>query len=382
MYHKIQDPISNSIFKTKSADGKQLVQKYIYQHNIQSVERIFSDMIGGTTNPKQKGGGSHDNTKAKSNALYFLKKFKSENGSNKILNINLIKQIYSELYTYINSLNNSDYTALVEAVENIDSFSTVNADDGSEFVMKLSVLTTIVKTFIQPDDGEVKIAKDHLKPIQRHRFKEVIPTSKKGKLSCLGDYKFVKDLGQGAWAQVFLVKKTKSNKLYAMKEQVVAGENTLKRMGREFQISKLMGKHQLGPKIYESFLCKTIDASAPGGTVTKVYIIMSHMNRGGLGDFSQENLVNDDFLESLKNKIQKMHDLNILHQDLHIANVLVNEESGIFVPYIADFGLSKSFEEHGEEATKWEQTPDFINNLKWIQKSLLIERIIILSGLV
>ena len=28
MYHKIQDPISNSIFKTKSADGKQLVQKY------------------------------------------------------------------------------------------------------------------------------------------------------------------------------------------------------------------------------------------------------------------------------------------------------------------------------------------------------------------
>ena len=47
MYHKIQDPISNSIFKTKSTDGKQLVQKYIYQHNIQSVERIFSDMIGG-----------------------------------------------------------------------------------------------------------------------------------------------------------------------------------------------------------------------------------------------------------------------------------------------------------------------------------------------
>ena len=71
MYHKIQDPISNSIFKTKSADGKQLVQKYIYQHNIQSVERIFSDMIGGTTNPKQKGGGSPDNTKSEANALYF-----------------------------------------------------------------------------------------------------------------------------------------------------------------------------------------------------------------------------------------------------------------------------------------------------------------------
>ena len=77
-----------------------------------------------------------------------------------------------------------------------------------------------------------------------------------------------------------------------------------------------------------------------------------------------------------------MHDLNILHQDLHIANVLVNEESGIFVPYIADFGLSKSFEEVGEELTKWEQTPDFITRLKWTQKSMLILRIIILSRLV
>ena len=380
MYHKIQDPISNSIFKTKSTDGKQLVQKYIYQHNIQSVERIFSDMIGGTTNPKQKGGGSPDNTKSEANALYFLKEFKSTNGTNKILNIKLLKSIYDDLYTHIDKLNNSDYIALVAAVENIDSFSTVDADDGSEFMMKLSILTTIVKTFIQPDDKEMPTAKDHLKLTKRHRFKEVIPIKKKGTFSCLGDYKFVKDLGQGAWAQVFLVKKGKSNQLYAMKEQVVAGENTLKRMGRELQISTLMGKHNLGPEIYDSFLCKTIDAN--GETVTKVYIIMSHMNRGGLRDFSQENLVNDDFLESLKNKIQKMHDLNILHQDLHMANVLVNEESGIFVPYIADFGLSKSFEEHGEEATKWEQTPEFINQLKWTQKSLLIERIIILSGLV
>ena len=380
MYHKIQDPISNSIFKTKSTDGKQLVQKYIYQYNIQSVKRIFANVISGVTNPKQKGGASQDNTKAEANAQYFLKEFKSTNGTNKILNIKLLKSIYDELYTHIDSLNNSDYIALVAAVENIDSFSTVNTDDGSEFMMKLSVLTTIVKTFIQPDDEEMPTAKDHLKLTRRHRFKEVIPIKKKGTLSCLNDYKVIKDLGQGAWAQVFLVKKGKSNQLYAMKEQVVAGENTLKRMGRELQISTLMGKHNLGPEIYDSFLCKTIDAN--GETVTKVYIIMSHMNRGGLRDFSQENLVNDDFLESLKNKIQKMHDLNILHQDLHIANVLVNEESGIFVPYIADFGLSKSFEEHGEEATKWEQTPDFINNLKWIQKSLLIERIIILSGLV
>ena len=64
MYHKIQDPLSNSIFKTKSTDGKQLVQKYIYQHNIQSVERIFANMIGGGTNPNQKGGAR--------GALYFL----------------------------------------------------------------------------------------------------------------------------------------------------------------------------------------------------------------------------------------------------------------------------------------------------------------------
>ena len=380
MYHKIQDPISNSIFKTKSTDGKQLVQKYIYQYNIQSVKRIFANVISGVTNPKQKGGASQDNTKAEANAQYFLKEFKSTNGTNKILNIKLLKSIYDDLYTHIDSLNNSDYIALVAAVENIDSFSTVNTDDGSEFMMKLSVLTTIVKTFIQPDDEEMPTAKDHLKLTRRHRFKEVIPTSKKGKLSCLGDYKVVKDLGQGAWAQVFLVKKGKSNQLYAMKEQVVAGENTLKRMGRELQISTLMGKHNLGPEIYDSFLCKTIDAN--GETVTKVYIIMSHMNRGGLRDFSQENLVNDDFLESLKNKIQKMHDLNILHQDLHMANVLVNEESGIFVPYIADFGLSKSFEEAGEELTKWEQIPDFITRLKWTQKSMLILRIIILSGLV
>jgi len=380
MYHKIQDPISNSIFKTKSTDGKQLVQKYIYQYNIQSVKRIFANVISGVTNPKQKGGASQDNTKAEANAQYFLKEFKSTNGTNKILNIKLLKSIYDDLYTHIDSLNNSDYIALVAAVENMDSFSTVDADDGSEFMMKLSVLTTLVKTFIQPDDEEMPTAKDHLKLTRRHRFKEVIPIKKKGTFSCLNDYKFVKDLGQGAWAQVFLVKKGKSNQLYAMKEQVVAGENTLKRMGRELQISTLMGTHNLGPEIYDSFLCKTIDAN--GETVTKVYIIMSHMNRGGLRDFSQENLVNDDFLESLKNKIQKMHDLNILHQDLHMANVLVNEESGIFVPYIADFGLSKSFEEHGEEATKWEQTPEFINQLKWTQKSLLIERIIILSGLV
>ena len=131
MYHKIQDPISNSIFKTKSTDGKQLVQKYIYQYNIQSVKRIFANVISGVTNPKQKGGGSPDNTKPEANALYFLKEFKSTNGTNKILNIKLLKSIYDDLYTYIDSLNNSDYIALAAAVENIDSFSTVDADDGS-----------------------------------------------------------------------------------------------------------------------------------------------------------------------------------------------------------------------------------------------------------
>tara|TARA_B110000211_G_scaffold232417_1_gene296096 strand:+ start:659 stop:1753 length:1095 start_codon:yes stop_codon:yes gene_type:complete len=363
MYTEIIDPLSNKALDINTINGKQLVQKYIFQYNSQLVESVMS------------GGGPR--SKSVDNHRSLLKTFKKTYASAKILNIPLMKKVYKELDDYVKSLSTSEHTTLSAEVEAIDSFSTHNRYDGSILSIKLAGLTTIVKKLLhspKPTNDKSK----RLNPFRpSKRFKKVKPVKKNGKLSCLGDYKVVKKLGNGAFGNVYLVKKKgDGKKLYAMKAQIVGAPvgNSLENIGREIQIGTMIGKKHLGPMIFDSFICKT-------GDLTTVFIVMQHMNMGTVAEFSQKHLVPDEFIKLLRQKIAKMHNMHIVHGDLHMGNVLVNEENGIFVPYLADFGLSKSFIEAGFERSSWESDPEWIGDLVWNNHTQLILRIIILSGL-
>ena len=102
------------------------------------------------------------------------------------------------------------------------------------------------------------------------------------------------------------------------------------------------------------------------GDHTKVFIVMEIMNHGTLEEFSQENLIDAEFIQKIRDKVKKMHELQIFHTDLHAGNIFVHKKSGpdeVPEPYIGDFGTSEFFDGQMKFLTQRERKLYFLDNL-------------------
>jgi serine/threonine protein kinase len=127
----------------------------------------------------------------------------------------------------------------------------------------------------------------------------------------------------------------KSKCKYIVKMIPFSSKNVYQTFLREALIAPYMAKHDVGPKIYDIFVC-----------LNSGFIVMEKMD-GSLRSLAlEEESFPWKHLISISKQVSKMHKLNVVHNDLHTANILykINDDS-TYDFKVTDFGLSLYFED-------------------------------------
>ena len=268
------------------------------------------------------------------------KKFKST----KLLDLDKIEKLYKKTLTYIRGLSKKKHTEFMLAL------SKQKCD-----IDKTQILTNIFWRIDNKNNTNKKNTK-----IQ-NEFKKFEPKIE-GNYRCFGDYKVLNPLGSGAFGSVYLVEK--NGKKYAIKAIDIHFNNIyvslndyMKTIKNEIEITKKMGDIKIGPKLYDSYVCQ------PDMNKLSVFIVMEWMTEGSLGNWLQNKLTKSQENGILK-KVEKMHEMGIVHADLHQENILVTKNKSKVEFYIGDFGLSKTT----KDLVKQHENSD-ITNVKMITKN-------------
>lgn len=247
--------------------------------------------------------------------IIFLKK----KPSHKLIDIKLIKKYHKMCIQKLRKYSEEELNAIREKIGKI------NIDN-----KKLLILDNI---FMNLNSDQNKNKYNHInfklkevksKPVSQHK--------------CLSSYTFIKDLGQGAFGKTYLVEKNK--KEYAIKEITtknffMSKKDMIHKNKKEIQTAIKMGKLNIGPKIYDSYICKD------KGEV-KMFLVMEHMTEGTLKEWLTSNTLTLEHKKQILKKIKKMHSLNYYHADTHLENIFVTKNKNKIEFYIGDFGQSYS----------------------------------------
>ena len=120
---------------------------------------------------------------------------------------------------------------------------------------------------------------------------------------------------------------------YVVKAVSIKNEIYYRSFLRESLISTIMSKNNLCPKIHEIFVC-----------LNTAYFIMDKWD-GTLRELVINKLFKKEHLDIIMKLIQKMHDIGIIHCDLHTSNILYRIKKNKYEFCIVDFGLSLYFED-------------------------------------
>ena len=102
----------------------------------------------------------------------------------------------------------------------------------------------------------------------------------------------------------------------------------------EINIMNKIKNTNIGPKIFDYWMSKNKN-------VLNVYIVME--NKGiTLKNWLLNNKLTETHKKKIKNKIKKLHEMNIIHNDLHESNILVDKNKKDIDFFISDFGLSET----------------------------------------
>mmetsp|Transcript_37924 Transcript_37924/g.33947 ORF Transcript_37924/g.33947 Transcript_37924/m.33947 type:complete len:172 (-) Transcript_37924:1143-1658(-) len=149
------------------------------------------------------------------------------------------------------------------------------------------------------------------------------------------DFEFLKEIGNGAYGKVWLVRKKKSKMIYAMK--IVAwGERNAQN-----KLSNLKAERDVFAKLQGDFVVK-----APWAFPYQNFIcfVMEYMVGGDFSSLLEKIGYLDEemarfYFAELVLAVETLHNLDIVHRDLKPNNMLMDNRGHI---KLADFGLSQS----------------------------------------
>lgn len=269
-------------------------------------------------------------TKKNNNVLKisFLK------NSDKLVDLDKLKNIYEKTLKYLKKMNEKDYDEVIKLI------SKKKVDNN-----KILILQSIFSN-LRIDRTKNKIYNENFKL--------------KDKNNCFKDFKKINVLGQGIAGITHLVEK--DNKQYALKEQSILlnmfnpiKKEQIDRIKNEIILSKKMGDKNIGPKIYDYYICVE-------NNTTKVLILMEYMNGGTLKSWHEKNQFTKKHEEEIESKIKKLHNEGIIHNDLHLDNIFVKETNGKVEFFIGDFGFGQT-SERLIEGNKLNDTITFTHHL-------------------
>ena len=86
-------------------------------------------------------------------------------------------------------------------------------------------------------------------------------------------------------------------------------------------------------------------ALSPRCCAQYVYLVMEHMNMGAASE-NQDLMQKTKYKKQLEHKLKQLHDMNIMHGDLHEGNALFHKHAdGTVEVFLSDFGLAKTTKE-------------------------------------
>ena len=175
-------------------------------------------------------------------------------------------------------------------------------------------------------------------------------------------------IGSGGFGKVYLVKLKNTEKKYALKlSYKFQSINSFKR-----EISIL---HTLG-KIKSSYILKLYGFGKfqAEDKIDRNYLVVDYAEKGDLYNFVKRgNGLEEQYAKLLFIKIlqgiQFVHDSNICHLDIKVANILLDEK---YNPIINDFGLSRQIKNSkgevnllkGQKGTKYMMCPEMFEEEK------------------
>ena len=290
----------------------------------------------------------------------FSKIDKSFKVNEKIIDLKRIKKIFNKSIKYLNQQNQE---TIVEIESKISKY---NLD-----INKKNILINIFQT---PEKNNI-LSKNPSKQIKTRQ------PNKAGEHKCFTDYKYIRELGRGAFGITSLTEK--DGKEYAIKKIEIRFElwmgnidDQIKKIKNEIKIAKMMGEENVGPKIHDYYLCKS------SGNID-IYIIMDYMNLGTLLTWLQTNKLNEKQENEIMKKITKMHQ-KITHRDLHLANILVHKHKNKISFYISDFGLGNTFNSLIEQSKEgdFKRFKDSIELQNRYKYNDIISSLFIICGLI
>jgi tRNA A-37 threonylcarbamoyl transferase component Bud32 len=143
-------------------------------------------------------------------------------------------------------------------------------------------------------------------------------------------------LGEGYQGAVYKL----NNNICVKAEISNLNSYTVEDFNNEYYISKLCGKYNISPKIYK----KKIFYNKFNSKLIKL-IYMEYIKGLTLNDFIEKYKPSTKKIENINKIINKkiniLHKLGFLHQDLHKGNIMIhNNKNKIINIYIIDFGFS------------------------------------------
>jgi len=150
-------------------------------------------------------------------------------------------------------------------------------------------------------------------------------------------YKFIKNLGNGSYGEVFLAE-SREKELYAIKKFPLYDKSSYASFKNEIKILKKI-KHKNLVKIYDHFKNRSY-----------IYLVMEYAPLGDLDNYIRSlrkkgKILSDNTLDNIISQVTEgidhLHVNNIIHRDIKTSNILVFNEN-LFK--ITDFGVSKNLE--------------------------------------